>query len=104
MSIPISPGTQPAQFFDLAPYPIEAIQPGIHAFWQAYAAARRLQAPAARDLLVRSVQYGAARMLQTAYEHMYYWPQITGNALCLLQVSLNILSRPQEAVSDLLNL
>ena len=43
-------------------------------------------------------------MIQTAYESMQYSPQIMSNALCLLQVSFNILRDPQEAVTHLLGI
>lgn len=104
MSIPVDNTSTPAQFLERAPYPIEAMQPAIRAFWQAYLTARGISGAAGRELLVRSVQYGAARMLQTAYEYMYYAPQISANALCQLQVSLNILSNPHEAIRELLAL
>jgi thiamine kinase-like enzyme len=104
MSIPIQGEMSPDQFLQLAPYPIEAMQPAIRAFWLAYLQARPLSEAERRDVLVRSAGYGAARMLQTAFEYMYYSPQITMNALALLQVSLNILSDPRVAARELLNL
>jgi aminoglycoside phosphotransferase (APT) family kinase protein len=93
-----------AQSPNTAQYPIEMMQPSIRAFWQAYIAAMELERVAAETLLVRSMQYGAARMIQTAYESMQYSPQISPNALCLLQVSFNILKEPKEAVTHLLGL
>ena len=104
MSIPMTAGSTPAQFLQNAPYPIEAMQPALRAFWLAYTEARQVRQAATKELLVHSVQYGAARMLHTAYEYMYYSPQITSNALGQLQVSLNILNNPGEAITDLLAL
>ncbi len=63
-----------------------------------------LGAEEAREALERSVVYAAARMIQTAYEYMFYAPQITTSALYLLQLSLNILKSPREATAGLLAL
>lgn len=104
MSIPIQGQMSPEQFLQLAPYPIEAMQPAIRAFWLAYLRARRAGEAEHQDLLLRSAGYGAARMLQTAFEYMYYSPQITTNALALLQVSLNVLSDPHAAIQELFSL
>jgi thiamine kinase-like enzyme len=94
----------PVQIADTAQYPIEAMQPSARAFWQAYVEARELERPVAQAFLVRSMKYGAARMIQTAYETMQYAPQISPNALCLLQVSFNLLKEPKEGVTHLLGL
>lgn len=104
MSIPIRPDTPPAHFLQLAPQPMEAMHPALHLYWRAYVNERKLGTTAACDLLKRSVQYGAARMLQTAYEYMVHAPQISGNALCMMQVSLNILSQPEAAIHELFGL
>ncbi len=104
MSIPMQGQMSPAEFLELAPFPIEAMQPAIRAFWLAYAQARGLGEVERDAVLRRSVGCGAARMLQTAFEYMYFSPQITTNALAMLQVSLNILADPRAAAADFLNL
>ena len=62
----------------------------------------QLDEKAAKAWLERSVMYAAARMIQTGYEYMYQSPQLTASAVCLLQVSVNILKRPAEAIEHLL--
>ena len=104
MSIPLTPGVPPSQLMDQAKYPIDDMQPAISTFWRAYAEALGADEKTQRGLLERSVRYGAARMIQTVYEHMTPSPQITPNAVCLLQVSLNILQNPAEAITDLLGM
>lgn len=106
LSMPIMPGTAPAQYIDQAAYPLEAMQPAIRAFWQEYVAVRGLAADdeAARQLLERCMRHCAARMVQTVFEYMYASPQLSGNAVMLLQVSLNILQSPREAIAELLGL
>jgi tRNA A-37 threonylcarbamoyl transferase component Bud32 len=104
LSLPAAGGATPGQLLAQAGYPLEAMQPAIRAFWHSYVASLDRGVADHRELLERCVMYGAARMIQTAFEYMSYSPQITANALQLLQVSLNILTRPREAIHDLLAL
>lgn len=104
MSIPQNSEMSPAQFVELAQYPLEDMQPAIHAFWNAYLETLEVEGSEAQSLLESCVKYGAARMIQTAYEYMQYQPHITVSALYLLQVSLNILKSPKEAIDHLLAL
>jgi aminoglycoside phosphotransferase (APT) family kinase protein len=83
-------------------YPLESIQPAVRAFWDAYAAARRLDVRAAGEELVRAVSYAGARMLQTVYESMAYAPALTPNAIWQVQACVNILKEPRAATADLL--
>jgi hypothetical protein len=89
---------------DRAARPIDSMQPAIAAFWRRYLAVRGVRPAAAGELLVRCTQYAAARMIQTAYEHMTYAPSVSASSLRLLQVSVNILTRPHDAIRGLLGL
>lgn len=104
MSIPANPEMSATQFVEMAQYPLEDMQPAIRAFWKAYLETLQVEGAQAGELLETCVQYGAARMIQTAYEYMQYSPHITASALYLLQVSLNILKSPNEAINHLLAL
>jgi hypothetical protein len=53
---------------------------------------------------MRATRYSAARLIQTAFEQMQMSIQIMGNTICLLQLSLNILRRPQETIVHLLGI
>lgn len=97
-------GVPAEQLVNSAQYPVEKMQPAVRAFWKTYVETRGLGAAEAREALERSVSYGAARMIQTAYEYMFHAPQITTSALYLLQLSLNILKSPREATASLLAL
>jgi hypothetical protein len=103
-SMRVSAEMPPAQFESTAQYPIERMQPAIRAFWQGYIDARGIDRDAAAVLLTSSMKFGAARMIQTAYESMQFSPQISPNAVCMLQVSFNVLREPSEAVRHLLGL
>ena len=102
MSMPPHDEARADELVGAARYPIESMQPALHAYWRAYLDGRGIAWPGSGPLLVRCVQYAAARMIQTAYEAMSYAPSVTPATLRVLQVSLNILSRPHEALHDLL--
>jgi hypothetical protein len=104
LSIPVTGESPPDKFIELARYPLEKMQPAIRSFWQSYVKSMELDPVRAGEWLLRSVRYGAVRLLQSAYEQMQTSVQLTGNVICLLQVSLNILQRPQEAIVHLLGI
>jgi hypothetical protein len=57
----------------------------------------QLDVAASQRWLIRAVRYAAARMLQTAFEHLQHATRMTGPVLRLLQVSANMLEQPREA-------
>lgn len=102
--IPTTADTPPAQSLQLARYPLEKMQPALRSFWRSYVRGMKLDSMAAKRLLVRAVKYGAARLAQTSWEQMQTSPELTGNIVSSLQLSLNILKRPQEASCNLLGI
>jgi aminoglycoside phosphotransferase (APT) family kinase protein len=108
-SIPITGHDPPDRFPELARHPLERMQPAMRAFWVAYC--RRTgadpadpaapAAPASSAMLLRATRYAAARLVQTAYEHLQAAPQLTGYVICSLQLGLNVLQRPHEAAAHL---
>ena len=104
LSIPPTPGASPEQLESQAKVPLSSIQPAIQAFWRAYAQTMRLEETEASGQLRRCVAHAAARMLQTVFEWMHHYQQLTPNAAFQLQVSLNMLERPDEAIPVLLGL
>jgi hypothetical protein len=58
----------------------------------------------ARLRLERCTSHAAARMLQTVFEWMNMQQQLSLPAVFQLQVSLNMLQKPAEAVAVLLGL
>jgi hypothetical protein len=103
-SIPITGETPPERFIELARYPLSRMHPAIRSFWESYVRRMELNAATAAEWLLRAVKYAAARLIQTVYESLYQSIRLTGNAVCALQVSLNILRRPQEAIVQLLGI
>jgi thiamine kinase-like enzyme len=103
-SIPITGETPPEQFVNLARLPLEKMQPAIRSFWQSYSRRMELAPATSAQWLQRSIKYAAARLVQTCFESMQMSIQLTGNIICLLQLSLNIMRRPQEAIVHLLGI
>jgi hypothetical protein len=104
MSMPPHDEARVESLVGAARHPIDAMQPAMRAFWQAYLEGRGIVPADRGPALLRCVQYAAARMIQTAYEALSYAPSMTPSTLRLLQVSLNILVRPRDALGDLLGL
>lgn len=103
-SIPVSGEDPPDHFLDLARYPLERMQPAIRSYWQAYVRGMGFDLAQSEEHLLRAVKYAAARLVQTGYEHMQHSSHLTGNIICLLQLSLNIMQRPSEAIAHLLGI
>ena len=104
LSIPITGESPPDRFLELARYPLESMQPAMRSFWQSYVRGVGLEAATSDEWLLRAVRYAAGRLVQTAYEQMQMSLHLTGNTLCLLQLSLNILQHPQAAMVNLLGI
>lgn len=97
ISIQAAPGTVP----DFAQLPLAKLRPAIRAFWTAYVEALGVDHAEADRRLDRAVRYGAARMVQTAYEFLQYSAEIAGPAVWLLQVSQNLLKDPRRGTVEL---
>lgn len=104
-SLPLGPGVSLDQAAVLSPFKGEDMRVALAAFWTHYAAARGFLGRAtSRRYLERCMACAAARMVQTAYEGIQQSPQITPQALCQLQMSMNILRDPAAAVSQMVGL
>jgi aminoglycoside phosphotransferase (APT) family kinase protein len=104
LSIPITSEAPPDRFMELARYPLASVQPAMQVFWRTYTQQMGLGEEAAEARLLRAVRHGAARLVQTALETMQTAAEVTGNILLLLQLSLSMLQRPQEAAANLLGI
>lgn len=103
-SIPISDETPPHEFTDLAKFPIEKIQPAIQSFWSMYVSCMKLNHTTSQKFLLKAVKYACARLIQTGYEFSQSKGNLTGHVVYLLQLSINILKRPREAITSLLGI
>lgn len=103
-SMPVYSEAQPEKFIQQAGCKLEDMQPAMRMFWSSYTAARGLSQRDADFLLMRCVRYGAARMVQTAFEQLHISPHLNNHAVTMLQVSLNILNEPWKAARELFGL
>lgn len=88
----------------LARFPLERMQPAMRAFWETYVETLGVRGAAAEEWLRRSALYAAARMIQTVWEYSASTPRLSPNLLAILQVAMNVLLRPDDAVRQLLDI
>jgi aminoglycoside phosphotransferase (APT) family kinase protein len=101
-SIPIVDLDDPGRLIASAGRPLARMRPAIGAFWHAY----RGGDGGERDGLVlrRAAQFAAVRVLAAAYEESLTRNVLSGSAHFALQLSTNILRRPDQAITHLLGL
>jgi hypothetical protein len=78
------------------------MRPSIAATWSAYVAVLPSDDP--DDLMARATRMCAARLLQTAFEHVSGNGRLSHHALGLTQLAANIMARPDEALRTLFGL
>jgi aminoglycoside phosphotransferase (APT) family kinase protein len=101
MSIPVV-GGEP--YDTLAKHPITDMHPVIATFWASYARELMLDRQLEQKRLLRSVRYAGARLILSAYEQTQTMTSLTPHVYLLLQLSLNIMERPEEATRQLFGL
>lgn len=101
MSIPLIDELSSERCLNLARYPLERMAPALHTFWKAYMRSMHLDESKSREWFLRAVRFGAARLVQTAFEQMQDCIQLNANVESMLQLSSNILERPEEAAIQL---
>jgi len=84
-----------------ANYPIEEIRPALMAFLETYASSAGVPLP---EILLPVIRFAGARMVQTAYEALIRSDELNADAVRLAQASLNILTRPDWAAEQLLEM
>jgi hypothetical protein len=104
LSIPFTGSVPPDRFMELARYPLHRMQPAIRTYWWTYAREMGLDEPTSERWLLRAMNYAAARLMQTAFEQTHMSAILTGEIICLLQLSLNIMKRPHLAIDQLLGI
>ena len=87
----------------LTNYSLNGWADAIISFWESYATALQVEPKELKELFERCIAYGAAGMILSAYEYTQLSPQLSKNALHLLEVSSDILKCPADAAKRLLN-
>jgi aminoglycoside phosphotransferase (APT) family kinase protein len=103
-SIPTTQTADLSQSTASAKYPLSCIQPAIRACWEDYVTRRGLPSNAAKRMLVETVGFAAARLVQIAYEAAQGSIRLMTSGVLHLQVAFNMLTRPEEAVAHLYGL
>jgi aminoglycoside phosphotransferase (APT) family kinase protein len=80
---------------------LRGMQRATGAFWREYCRVAALDGDPRRRFLRRAMRYGGARLMQTAYEQLQSSWRMNAVALQLLQLSLNVLNRPDDALRHL---
>ncbi len=104
MSRPLDGGAplQPPGAF--AQHVLSEVGAVLHEFWDGYAAALGLHRAASDALLVRCMRFGAARMIQSAYEHVQFSSDVSSHGASLLALSADILEHPEASLRPLLEI
>jgi thiamine kinase-like enzyme len=84
-----------------ARHPLGSIQPAIYSFWTSYLTETGLDKLKSNRKLVKAARYTGARLLQTSIELSRSSNKIGSTALFQLQVGINIMKRPKEAITQL---
>jgi thiamine kinase-like enzyme len=89
-----------------APYivSLEQVQPSIAAFWQRYAERTQWDDVAEQRHLERTVRYTALKLVHTCFESVQNVKDMSLYSAKILQLSLNLLRRPDEAISEVLGI
>lgn len=104
LSIPIVGGSSSDTYVHLAAYSLEELQLSIAAFWRGYARTREFVTSRISHHLSSSVRLAGAQLIQMVFARAQSVMHITPHLDLLLQLSLNIMERPDEAATDLLGL
>lgn len=96
-SIPLIDGVPASDVMGKAVIPLDQVQRSLQAFWQAYMHEAALDDGTAGDLLLRSMGYTAARLIQNEEERLQTALALTRRTDLIVDVSQNILLAPSQA-------
>lgn len=87
-----------------ARFPLSIMRPAIRACWEEYLDAAEVPSTEIATLQSRAVEFGAARLIRTAFEECAACETMRGSAALHVQVAANMLEDPQRAALALLGL
>lgn len=83
---------------------LPSIFSSINCFWEAYNENSELDFSEQHLFLLKCVEYGAIRLLQTAFESLFESTDLTSHALAMLDLSEQMLCEPERAKRELLGI
>ena len=94
-SMPQDPTLSADERIEQARYPLEVVKQATRALWEGYRQGAGLDrgGSEAADLLGRAVAFSAARLILAAHELSLEQEDISVQAVLLLQIGMNLLSR-----------
>ena len=92
------------QLLTTTTHPIKEVQLAIRAFWNAYVKFTGINSKESNRLLIRSVKFCAARLVQSAYESLYSSTELSNTSVYMIQLSINIFNHPNSATMQLLGI
>lgn len=99
-SMPFSDDMAPTRLIEDAKTTLDKVIPAMQKFWDSYLDASGLPHLQAASFLLRAIEHTAARLLQTAFEALYYTAAMTNQTKVLVQLSENILRDPVLAARE----
>lgn len=96
----INPKNNPRAY----PVSLEQLQPSISAFWQRYCERAGWQGTIAQQQLEKTLRYTALKLVHTCFESVQGVKDMHLYSAKILQLSLNLLNRPDEAVEEILGI
>lgn len=85
-------------------FALDVMQPSMRQFWQTYVGLMGWTTDEARANLLRTVGYCALKLIHTCYESIQQAPAMTTHTARMLQLSLNMLRSPDEAIRAVLSI
>jgi aminoglycoside phosphotransferase (APT) family kinase protein len=101
-SIPVIDIQDPSWQLRHARYPLHRMRPSLREFWIAYLTTSRKRAEGGS--LRRAVRFAAVRLLQAAAEQARDGSKLRAHTILLLQLAVNLLTRPDIAAERVLGL
>jgi len=80
------------------------VQPSIAAFWRRYTASVHWEGVISHQYLKKTVRFTALKLIHTCFESVHEVTNMSLYSAKILQLSLNLLRRPDEAIRDLLGI
>jgi hypothetical protein len=104
LSIPVIGNVAFDRLIEDAPFRLEQMHPAMGAVWRSYTRAGGFADGDMAEHAHLTTRYAALHLLEMACEQTHYASDVTPQALCLLQVLINILAYPRSAAGQLLGI
>ena len=98
----IPPNQTPEQALMESQTRLARLRPGLAAFWRSYTDTRGLHGEVSRRYLRKCVRFGAAKMIQMAFEYVVNFQQVNTNVASMVYIGRNIFQEAERAIQELI--